>query len=114
LRGGFPEGDGLKISRLARSLIVCALEAGVFDEDVPGGLEVPCVAEAPDGLPGEFWAIDEWSVADIPGWLVGWPVGSGVGVESMSLINDYNSNFWCGCNLYANQICRRQRGTRLA
>jgi hypothetical protein len=32
----------------------------------------------------------------------------------MSLINDYNSNFWCGCNLYANQICRRQRGTRLA
>ena len=75
LRGGFPEGGGLKINRRARSLSVGtlaagALGAGVVDEG-KGGLEAPGGFGAPWGLPGVLWGLEGWSGIDAPGWLVG-------------------------------------------
>jgi len=106
LRGGFPEGGELKINRRARSLSDCALEAGVLVEAAveglaTGGLGPPFGFAAPSGLTGALRGLEDKGGVAASGWLVDWLVGSGVGVESMSLINDYNSNFWCRCNLYA-------------
>jgi hypothetical protein len=103
LRGGFPDGGGLKIKRRARSLSVCVLEVGGFVGRSAG--EVGAVDfEAPGGSPGALLPVEAGGGVETPDWLVDWLVGSGVGVESMSLMNDYNSNLSCGCNLYANQL----------
>jgi hypothetical protein len=74
---------------------------GAGEEEAAGGLEPLCGLATPLGLPEALCGLDGKGGVGTPGWLVDWLVGSGVGVESMSLINDYNSNFWCRCNLYA-------------
>lgn len=71
------------------------------EEDVAGGLEPLCGLETSLGLPEALGSLDGKGGVEAPGWLVDWLIGSGVGEESMSIINDYNSNFWCRCNLYA-------------
>ena len=71
------------------------------EEGAAGGLEPPFGLESPAELAEALCGMDDKGGVAAPGWLVDWLVGSGVGVESMSLINDYNSNFWCRCNLYA-------------
>ena len=103
LRGGFPDGGGFRINLRARSLNVCALEAGTFASGEDDGVLAGGLA-APAGFSGEFWAVTEGGWVDAPGWRVNLLVESDAGVGSMSMINDYNSNFLCGCNLYANQL----------
>jgi hypothetical protein len=92
LRGGFPDGGGLRINRRARSLSVCVLEDGPFAEGGVGGSAVDGLL-TPAGWSGAFWTATGRGGVAAPGWLVDRLVGSGVGVDSMSLINDYNSNF---------------------
>jgi hypothetical protein len=73
LRGGFPDGGGLKINRRARSLSVCELEAwaGAVDEAGAGGLETFDAVESPDGFPAVLWVSAGRMEVDSPAWLVG-------------------------------------------